>query len=138
MDRKNYDYAYARNLGERKKKAKAHMTANIVLAIFATAAFFFFAIFAYTAIDAYIASQSFDGNGINGDGIGYAFAFVLALVATFFVLPLSLACAVSSGVAVKIRDGAAEVISRITLILSVGYIAVDAITMLVIFFLGRA
>ena len=122
----------------RSRAAKVHTVVNIVLAVLATAAFFFVALFTYSAADAYIGMKNFNGEGFNGDGLGFAIAFVLVLVASLFSAPLSLACTISSGIAVKLREGRDRTTSLITLIVTAVYLLLNLAAVVAFAILGNS
>ena len=127
---------YKRN--DSPRGGRGHMVANVILCVLASCSFLLAALFAYASIDAYIGSLSFDGNGINSDGLGFAFALVFTLIASGATLLFSLICGISSGVAVKIREGSVCAVSRLTLGLSVFYGIVDIIAVAVLLILGAS
>ena len=116
--------------------ARAHTVANIVLTVLATAAFFFLALFVYSAIDAYIGMKSFDGEGINGAGIGYALSFVFVLAMSALAIPLSAASVISSAIAVKIRTGGARRASLVMLIITASYILLNIVSVVLLYIMG--
>ena len=121
---KDFDYSVYSDFeaAPRTGRAAVHRVFNIAFALLATVAFAFSAIFGVIMIDAFIKSENFNGEGINGDAIGFALAFVLMLVADAFVLPLSTAGAVLSFTTVKFRSGKDRITGKITLALNLAYI----------------
>ena len=126
--------------GGKKKNGKklAHKVSNIVVTVLATVAFFIFAVFAFTLIESYFEMKGFDGEGVNGGAIGYAFSLVFMIIATVAVVPLSVAGIVLSATSVKFRQGADRVIGIVTLVLNSLYIFADALMMVVAVIIGNA
>ena len=109
----------------RGRGAKAHTVINIILAVLATVAFFFVALYTVVAVDSYIGMKGFDGEGINGAGLGFAFSVVFVLVASIFSAPLSLAGVISSGIAMKKRTDGARKTAVVTFTVSLVYIILN-------------
>lgn len=121
---------------EKGRAGKVHMIANTILCILAILAFLWVAVFTYSAIDAYIDMQNFDGEGFNSGALGFGLSFVFVLIGALVTVPLSVACAISSGISLKIRKGLVATVSRITLWLSISISVITAITVVVLYILG--
>ena len=137
MENSEFVEVYEAPVVEEKGRAgKVHMIANAILCILAILAFLWVAVFTYSAIDAYIDMQNYNGEGFDGGAVGFAFCFVFLLIGAVVTIPLSVACAISSGISLKIRKGLAATVSRITLWLSISISVITAITVVVLYLLG--
>ena len=126
------------DISNASRSNKVHLVFNIILFVLATCAFVFVALFTYSAIDAYIDMQNFNGEGINSGALGFAFSFVFVLIAALATVPLSVICAVSSGSAVKKREGVTVSVSRVTLWVSVAYAVISPIVVAILYIISQA